>query len=304
MSKELETDVLKGVSRSFYLSLRFLPSAMRRPASIAYLLARLSDTIADSVSASADERLSALEHFSQQVKGEVDAVAIPESLIDGAANSSEKRLLRESVLLIAAMNSLAPEQQFLIQEVIDTITSGQRLDIERFELAEGGAIRVLSAVGDLDDYTWRVAGCVGLFWTRLGFLTMGAKFSNRSQDELEDLAVEYGKGLQLVNILRDLPEDLRAGRCYLPVNDPTDDVEVFAQFRHWREMASQKISYGRQYSEALRTKRLRVASVMPAAIGELTLCLLDVASLDDLQPRVKVSRKSVYRILLREIAFG
>ena len=40
-------DLLKSVSRSFYLSMRFLPLAMREPISLGYLLARFSDTIAD-----------------------------------------------------------------------------------------------------------------------------------------------------------------------------------------------------------------------------------------------------------------
>jgi farnesyl-diphosphate farnesyltransferase len=59
MRAELETEVLKGVSRSFYLSLRLLPLPMRRAAGIAYLLARTSDTIADSVSGSVGERIDA-----------------------------------------------------------------------------------------------------------------------------------------------------------------------------------------------------------------------------------------------------
>lgn len=33
------------------------------------------------------------------------------------------------------------------------------------------------------------------------------------------LAASFGKALQLVNILRDMPADLRAGRCYLPADE-------------------------------------------------------------------------------------
>ena len=40
-------DVLKGVSRSFYLTIRVLPKALREPVGLAYLLARAGDTIAD-----------------------------------------------------------------------------------------------------------------------------------------------------------------------------------------------------------------------------------------------------------------
>src|SRR5256886_16708799 len=45
--KELRGRVLRSVSRSFYLSLRILPAGLREPLSLAYLLARATDTIAD-----------------------------------------------------------------------------------------------------------------------------------------------------------------------------------------------------------------------------------------------------------------
>jgi farnesyl-diphosphate farnesyltransferase len=41
------TDLLKATSRSFYLTLRVLPAAVRPQISLAYLLARTTDTIAD-----------------------------------------------------------------------------------------------------------------------------------------------------------------------------------------------------------------------------------------------------------------
>ena len=40
--------LLKGTSRSFYLTLNFLPKKIRKQMGLLYLLARLSDTIADS----------------------------------------------------------------------------------------------------------------------------------------------------------------------------------------------------------------------------------------------------------------
>lgn len=303
MSKELETEVLKGVSRSFYLSLRLLPKAMRHPASIAYLLARLSDTIADSVAVSRDERLAALDVFLRRVTGSEVRISFSERLMEGVGNPSERRLLEESQQVIAALESLGAEEQLLIRQVLETIISGQVLDLERFGDGEG-RVCALESKEALDDYTWRVAGCVGLFWTRLGFHALGEGFSTHPQKELEDWAVNYGKGLQLVNILRDVPEDLRAGRCYLPVGDPEDHDAVFAEFQRWREVAMEKTSYGRRYAEALRSKRLRVASVLPAAIAEETIELLEVSSLAELEPRIRVPRSRVYLMFLRALALG
>src|SRR5438045_9068521 len=54
---ELGGPLLKSVSRSFYLSIRILPRDLQAPIGLAYLLARASDTIADTADASETVRL-------------------------------------------------------------------------------------------------------------------------------------------------------------------------------------------------------------------------------------------------------
>ena len=53
--------ILEGTSRSFFLSLKELPKAIRAQVSLLYMLARTSDTIADSEEGSPEERLIALD---------------------------------------------------------------------------------------------------------------------------------------------------------------------------------------------------------------------------------------------------
>ncbi len=299
MRAELETEVLKGVSRSFYLSLRLLPSPMRRAAGIAYLLARTSDTIADSLVGSAEERIESLLDFLKQVRGKIAAQAFPEHFHTGITDPREAMLLLSHVEIMEALGELKSGEIVLIHEVLETIVDGQILDLERFGNA-GDELRSLKNADELEDYAWRVAGCVGLFWTRLGFLTMGEKFSTYPQVELEQWGVEYGKGLQLVNILRDFPEDRRMGRCYLPVTDPKDDAACFTEFQKWRKVALEKVAHGRAYAEKLQGWRLRLASGLPAAIAEETLERLDVKDLSALKPRVKISRNRLYMLIFRQ----
>ncbi|MBM3387142.1 MAG: hypothetical protein FJY36_05700, partial [Betaproteobacteria bacterium] len=52
--------LLHGVSRSFGLSIRLLPGPLRAPVGLAYLLARTTDTIADTTSQPAARRLALL----------------------------------------------------------------------------------------------------------------------------------------------------------------------------------------------------------------------------------------------------
>ncbi len=146
-----------------------------------------------------------------------------------------------------------------------------------------------------------MAGCVGVFWTRLGFETLGDGFSKRPPEELLKLAGNYGKGLQLVNILRDLPADLRMGRCYLPVADPGDEPGLLTESAHWRMIAGQWVGDGLEYAAKLDKKRLRIGSALPAMIGEETLARLEGADLRKLEARIKIPRSKVYQLLVKAL---
>ncbi len=74
-NSELDS-ILEGTSRSFYLSLKELPRAIRPQVSLLYMLARTSDTIADSEKGDPEELLHALESYNQFTQG--SSVEIPE----------------------------------------------------------------------------------------------------------------------------------------------------------------------------------------------------------------------------------
>ena len=189
----------------------------------------------------------------------------------------------------------------MIRGVLETIVSGQLLDLERFGGAGEGRVVALENDGQLEDYAWRVAGCVGEFWTELGLHTLGGKFSQAEGEELRRLGGEYGKGLQVVNILRDLPADLAMGRCYLPVADPGDEGELMAEFSRWRLRALGWLEAGFAYAGRLESRRLRAASVLPGMIGRETLLRLEGVTLEGLRGRVKVPRGRVYGMCVRAI---
>ena len=302
MSDELGTDILKGVSRSFYLTLRLLPAAMREGASLGYLLARTSDTIADTTGVPAVERMALLSRYATAVQGGGLSPEWPMALLAGA-EPKERRLLERSNGALAWLASTEAEEALLIREVVDIIISGQVLDLKRFSLVSSPGPVCLPDAAALEDYAWRVAGCVGEFWTKLGFLTMGEDYSSGSQEILLEKAAAYGKGLQLVNILRDLPRDLAAGRCYLPVTNPTDPQELMAAFRLWHARAEQWVGKGIEYAGTLRSRRLRASTALPALIAEDTLRLLDGISWEKLEHRVKVPRRRIYRLMAEAFLF-
>ena len=299
MSGAVDDRLLAEVSRSFALSIRLLPGPMRWPVGVAYLLARASDTLADTATVPAARRIALLDGFAGEIAGEGGdwRDAGLGDFRDRQEHPGERRLIERLDGCFAALESLPEPQRAIVREVVDVILSGQKLDLQRF--AEGPG--VLASDAELSDYCWRVAGCVGRFWTRIGFATLGNRFSGESPEQLEERGIRYGKGLQLVNILRDLPGDLANGRCYLPVADPSDREALLVEAAGWRDQARRWLGDGERYASALTSRRLRAASVLPALIGERTLSKLDGADWETLEAGVKVSRGVVRRCLLRAL---
>jgi farnesyl-diphosphate farnesyltransferase len=272
---------------------------MRAGASLGYLLARTSDTLADAAGASHDVRQQCLSQFALAVAGEAGVPRWPIYLLNSLPDRRERRLLECAGEILDWLRRLPEAEARLVREVVATIISGQSLDLERFGNADRDHVVTLPDDGALEDYAWRVAGCVGAFWTHLGFLTLGNRFSRAAPDLLLEKGIAYGKGLQLVNILRDLSDDLHVGRCYLPIGDPHDADELLATHKHWCRRAQDWISAGEEYAGLLESRRLRAATVLPAWIARKTLATLADASWETLQARVKVPRGMIYQLVLK-----
>lgn len=296
MKKEpgLLTGVLKEVSRSFYLSLRFLPGGFRAPVSLGYLLARASDTIADAGEWSVEERRDMLNRFVGWVNGG-PVVSIPEG---GGLPEGEKVLLNRLDECVAGLNALPEWQQESVRKVVGIITEGQGWDLDRFE---GEGVVALDNDEELRKYTYQVAGCVGEFWTEIGF-GVDQGFAQASREDMMKWGQAFGRSLQLINILRDVPEDLQNGRCYLPGTMTRDDL--LKERQRWIDEAREGLDQADRYAAALNGKRLRFATVLPAMIGRETLDRLEGADWETWEARVKVSRKDVYRLMLKAVRFA
>ncbi len=298
---ELGKQVLKGVSRSFYLTLRLLPGPMRGAASLGYLLARTSDTLADSVTLSVEVRQWCLDRFRRCVSGEAGFEPWPVAVLNAVPDARERLLLESSGAILNWLWILPEGEAMLVREVLEIIIGGQELDLQRFAQATREDPVALKEDAELEDYAWRVAGCVGAFWTKLGFLTLGGRFSKSSESELLGQGIAYGKALQLVNILRDVAADLAVGRCYLPVADPHDSSELLECHARWLARAGQWLGEGENYAASLRLRRLRAATLLPVLLARKTLEPLRGANWADLQRRNKIPRSAVYRSLMTAV---
>src|SRR5439155_25838648 len=203
-SNRLPADLLKQTSRSFYLTLRVLPAKIRPQIGLAYLLARTTDTIADTKLVPLDNRLAALRALRDRVLGANAAPLDFGALASRQSSSAERRLLEQVENSLALLQTLSQADLQLVRGVLLPLTSGQELDLLRFARASTREIVALESDEELDIYTYLVAGCVGEFWTRM---CRAHLFPQARLDDsfLLTNGVRFGKGLQLVNILRDLP---------------------------------------------------------------------------------------------------
>lgn len=312
MDESLHTDLLRRVSRSFFLSMRLLPPPMRGPVSLGYLLARASDTLADTARVPVGERRAALAAFRRAL--EVGGGA-PKDL--GRAFGPRQEHAGEAALLErlpecwAWLDSLDEANRQAIREVLGEITAGQAWDLERFGEADRDAPAFCATAGELNLYTYRVAGCVGEFWTRVGFLNWGSRFApEEAEGELLSAGRSLGQGLQLVNILRDLGSDLEAGRCYLPEEELVAagwrrggrDAALETVAARWRDHCRSELRSGWSYVSRLRRGRARAATALPLILAEATVDALDAAGAAALTRRVKVPRRAVWMAMARALA--
>jgi farnesyl-diphosphate farnesyltransferase len=302
----LRGPILRSVSRSFYLSLRILPRSLRDPLSLAYLLARTTDTIADTAGAPVDLRVESLRNLADAIQGNAPiAIGTRASFAPFQSNGAERALIEALPETLRWLELLGDRDRNEVRDVLKKITQGQMRDLERFGAGEG--IRALPTASDLDEYTYLVAGCVGEFWTRICFAHV-RDFSDRTEPEMVELGVKYGKGLQLINVLRDAGSDLREGRCYLPAEElhslglKPEEISANAGrvepvIRRWREKAESAMAAGLDYACAIRSRRIRFATALPALLGARTLALLRGAGPELFERKVKVERAEVRKIM-------
>ncbi|MDQ2659228.1 MAG: squalene/phytoene synthase family protein [Verrucomicrobiota bacterium] len=308
--KRLRAPILRSVSRSFYLSIRLLPVKLRDPIALAYLLARATDTIADTVDIPSATRLTELERLAALIQGQTAGrtnsfVAFAELQKEPA----ERALMHAIPDCLTWLESTPESDRDDIRRVLALINEGQKLDVRRF--SNPAQISALQTASDLDRYTYLVAGCVGEFWTNVCFRHL-AKFSDRPREEMLSLGKDYGQGLQLVNILRDAGADLRAGRCYLPADELRSlgiaPEELLAAplraeplLRVWHDRAEQGMAAGLEYACAIRPRRVRLATALPTLIGARTLSLLRTAGARAFEEKIKIGRAEVRQIIFHTV---
>lgn len=206
-----QDEILALVSRTFALTIPELPEVLRIAIGNGYLLCRIADTIEDDAGLSQAAKAAWHDQFIEVVTrgegaatfGERLAPALSEQTLD-----AERRLVERTDEVITVMQGLGQAQQEALTRCVRIMCEGMP-EYERSASVDG-----LPTLAHLDRYCYFVAGVVGEM--------LGAMFCDHEprmgshDDELNRLAVSFGQGLQMTNILKDIWADRERGVCWLP----------------------------------------------------------------------------------------
>lgn len=173
----------RRTARNFFYSFLALPKPMRRDMCVLYAYMRICDDIGDEVDVPVGERMQRLDAWQSNVT----------KALKGNPSGH---------IALPALMDIVDRHQ-LPHDLLYAVIDGMRMDME--------VVRI-QTFEDLQKYCYHVAGAVGLCCIHIWGFT---------DDRAKDLAIECGLAFQLTNILRDVDEDLRMQRIYLPAEDLT-----------------------------------------------------------------------------------
>lgn len=236
--------MLKDTSRTFYIPINMLGSTLKKTVGSAYLCMRAIDEIEDheTMEPSVKDRL--LRKTSEMLREETfDEVAYRELI------SPYGDILPEVTIRLADWIKVCPKQ--IVAKVKDSTAT----------MATGMADWVkkdwnIKTKADLDDYTYYVAGLVGVMLSDIW------KWHDNVETD-HDLAIGYGRGLQAVNILRNQHEDFEErGVSFIPDGWSRDDLF---------EYADENLAAADEYMKDIDNRRITLFCKIPLALAKKTL---------------------------------
>jgi len=208
---DFQSEMLEGVSRTFALTIPQLPAALCRVVSNAYLLCRIVDTIEDEPALTGARKNYFCQQFLRTLNVPRNAETFSRQLCASLSSQTppaEHELIRNVPRVVRITRSFSEPQREELQRCVSAMAKG----MGQFQLRAD--MRGLQSLEDLDQYCYYVAGVVGQMLTNLFCLHSPEIAQNRKA--LMALAVSFGQGLQMTNILKDVWEDYQRGACWLP----------------------------------------------------------------------------------------
>ncbi|MFD1206569.1 MULTISPECIES: phytoene/squalene synthase family protein [Sporosarcina] len=238
--------VLKLTSRTFYIPIKLLNNTLRKTVGSAYLCMRAIDEIEDHETLQPEVKQHLLRSTSKLLQSKFDDSAYRQLL------QPYEHLLPEVTIRLGDWLSVCPAN--LIEKVKESTSI----------MADGMASWVekgfnIQTKEDLDDYTYYVAGLVGVMLSDIWEAYDGTKTDR-------ELAIGYGRGLQAVNMLRNQDEDADRGVHFMPDGWTRDDLFKYAE---------ENLAKADAYITSIKTKNILLFCKIPLALAKKTLNALN-----------------------------
>ena len=238
--------VLKETSRTFYIPITFLKADLKYSVASAYLVLRAIDEIEDHESIQNTTKFDILMQLSELFKRPFTQ----EEYFDIIAPVKEQ-LPEVSIRLVDWIQACPEDSRSLMMETASEMAFGMaKWAKENWQV---------HTKEDLDDYTYYVAGCVGVYLSKLWNWSYG-------QETNEELAIGFGRGLQIVNILRNQKEDKEErGVSFVPDDWSRDQLFAYAD---------ENLAQADAYIETLNEKSTILFCRLPLAFAHKSLAAM------------------------------
>jgi len=212
---EYQDYILQGVSRTFALTIPQLPRGLREQVGNAYLLCRLADTIEDDPDMPFADKRTFSERLVAAIEQPEQSPALARDLsaaLSTATPLAEQHLVANTERVIRLTQSFSKIQRAAISRCVRIMTQGMAY------YQEQPPRQGLEDLPALNGYCYYVAGVVGEMLTQLfcDYLRNHSEAALKSEPEMMRLAVSFGQGLQMTNILKDIWDDKERDICWLP----------------------------------------------------------------------------------------
>jgi farnesyl-diphosphate farnesyltransferase len=202
---------LPEVSRTFAISIRFLPGVLGRAVLTAYLLCRIADTIEDDSAASPERKADLLDAFLRCLADRAAADAFPTLAADIQGDPAHVDLLRHTDLVCILLRSLPDHTRGRVEHWVGVMVHGMRKFVKLYPRG----IRI-QTVAEYREYCYYVAGTVGCMLTELWY-EHAPSVGKPEFTKLWAKCRQFGEALQTVNILKDIAWDAEhENAIYIP----------------------------------------------------------------------------------------
>ena len=303
-----QDEILQGVSRTFALTIPQLPAPLDLVIGNAYLLCRIADTIEDDKDMSPPQKRKFADQFIQVLGARLDAETFARELypeLSPSATEDERDLIKNTPTVMRITHSFNQRQRAALERCVTIMADGMT------KYQQGNVANGLQDQEDMDRYCYVVAGVVGEMLTAL-FCDHSAEI-NKHHDELMELAVSFGQGLQMTNILKDIWDDQKRKICWLPrsvfrqYGVEVDNKAPLTNSAHFQKALGHLIGVARghlaralRYTLLLPKEEVGIRRFCLWALGMAVLTLRKINHNRDFTcgEQVKISRHSVKATML------